>query len=136
MRQRRLYFGMMALAAGCAGRTATTPTGTNQAGVVVYQVTETSTELTIVGVDGKGQQIGSIDVKSGRFVMNDGFAEGRGEVDGRRLDIDVNGEKLHHESEGYTQLKLPLLRSASNPARYLTLNAFITDQRIAATLQR
>jgi len=91
------------------------------------QVTETSSELVLVGLQ-DGFEIGKVNVHSGRFILED---DGRS-VDGRQLQIAVAGDTVRHESEGYAQLTLPLPPVNASDE----FNAFLLDPRVRAALAR
>src|SRR6516162_3759225 len=111
------------------------PAGNEALGIAEFQVNETDSSLVIAGLDARESRTCSVEVKIGRFVMSDGFAEGREgperNVDGRRIDIECLGVKLHHESEGYSQLQLPF-----PPFReYLRMQVFLADAHVSPVLQ-
>jgi hypothetical protein len=110
------------------------PAGNETLGIAEFQVNETDSSLVIAGLDTRENRTCSVEVKIGRFVMSDGFAEGREgperNVDGRRIDIECLGVKLHHESEGYYQLQLPF-----PPFReYLPMQLFLADAHVSPVL--
>src|SRR6516165_6780274 len=111
------------------------PAGNEALGIAEFQVNETDSTLVIAGLDAQKNRVAQVELKIGRFVMSDGFAEGREgperNVDGRRIDIECLGVKLHHESEGYSQLQLPF-----PPFReYLPMQVFLADAHISPVLQ-
>src|SRR5262245_49982239 len=94
------------------GPTTREPAGNEALGIAEFQVNETDSSLVIAGFDAQKNPVAQVEVKIGRFVMSDAFAEDRTgvalHVEGRRIDIEVGGRKLNHESEGYGSLRIPL----------------------------
>jgi hypothetical protein len=123
-----------ALIVGCAAA----PTGSegNPAlGIAEFQSTHSATGLVIAGLDAAGDPIGRVEVKVGAFVMSDAFAEDRvgamRDVDGRRVDIEFRGVRLHHESEGHDPLRLPF----PPLAQYEEMQAFVADSHVLPLLE-
>jgi hypothetical protein len=110
--------------------------GRNSAlGIEEFRVSETDTSLVITGLDAQKNLVAQLEVKRGRFAMSPEYAEGRvGEatnVDGRQIDIECRGIKLHHESQGYAHLQLPL-----PPLReYSPMKTFVADPQVASVLE-
>src|SRR5215472_15292457 len=112
------------------------PAGNEALGIAEFQVNETDSSLVIAGLDAQKKRVAQVEVKIGRFVMSDAFAEDRTGaaivVEGRRIDIEVGARKLNHESAGYGSLRIPL-----PPMReYRPMAAFLTDPRVAQVLGR
>jgi hypothetical protein len=99
------------------------------------QTSDDGSTLRVAGVNARQERVAQVQVKAGRFVMAEEFAEGRvgdaRSVDGRQVDIDVRGIRLHHESEGYGTLSLPLPQQRE----YVSLRAFLADPRVQQILQ-
>jgi hypothetical protein len=95
---------------------------------MTLHVTETRTELAIVGVDRAGGELARLSVRTGRIVLED---DGR-IVDGRELDVVVDGETVRHQSERSQPVELPLIPDAGNPR----FNAFLLDRRVREALAR
>jgi len=70
-----------------------------------FAVRETSSSLQIVHRE-DGVELGRLDLSQGRFTMSE---DGR-VVTGRKMTINVGGHEITHESEGFTNLTLPLPR--------------------------
>ena len=114
------------IGAGCATQApAPQPTdAARQLGIDHYDVKYSATTLVIDGLDAKDSVIAEATLKLGRFTMEDD-----GEVvDGRQLDINVNGKSAHHESRGFHQLALPL------NGRTAKIRAFLQDPLVAKPL--
>jgi hypothetical protein len=123
-----------AAVAGCAS--APTESGGNEAlGIVEFQSNASGSGLVITGLDGLNNPVGRVEVTVGTFVMSDTFAEDRAgadrSVDGRRIDIEFRGLKLHHESEGRDPLRLPL----PPLAQYDEMKAFLADTHVLPLLE-
>jgi hypothetical protein len=89
-------------------------------------VTDTANTREIRGVDAMGATVGVATLRHGHFTMAD---DGR-EVDGLQMTVDVEGEVVTHESEGFDKLALPLFRHP----RQQNLNVFLADSRVASAL--
>jgi hypothetical protein len=89
-------------------------------------VTRTGNTLEVRGVGAMGATVAVATLQHGHFTMQD---DGR-EVDGLQMQVDVEGEVVTHESEGFGKLELPLFRHP----RQQHLNAFLSDGRVASAL--
>src|SRR5688572_22357299 len=92
-----------------AGCTTSDTTGPSEAarglGIDHYDVTETDTHVTVVGVGDDGAVRARVELEQGwiSLVLDDPR-----EVYGRRMLVEVWGDEIQHESEGVDQLSLPL----------------------------
>lgn len=91
-------------------------------GIVRFDVRSTPTRLEIDGLDADGQRVGHLALEIGTFALEE---DGR-TVYGRRMDVEVIGRAVHHESEGMVPLQLPLL--SADELR--DVNVFITDPHV------
>jgi hypothetical protein len=112
----------MITAIGCSN-TAREPT---PIGIAEVQVTTSSVAITIHGLDARGVRVASARATRGTFTMQE---DGR-TVDGRRLELDVLGQRATHESEGYRRLELPLFEEDRDAA----LSDFLRDPRVSIAL--
>lgn len=111
------------------------PGGNKALGIEEFRVSETDTSLVIAGLDEQKNLVAQLEVKRGRFEMSPESADGRvgkaTNVEGRQIDIECRGIKLHHESQGYAHLHLPL-----PPLReYASMKTFVADPHVASVLE-
>lgn len=109
-------------AAGCSGGAETTREQT------AYDVRESANQLSIVGRDGQGAEVATLELIVGRFTMQD---DGR-VVDGRQLHVRANGKEAVHESEGMRPLNLPVGHSTDSTA----IDQFLLEPVVKAALSR
>jgi hypothetical protein len=97
-------------------------------GMVRVEATETVFGVNVVGFDATGDQIASLSLKNGPFMMEE---FGR-EVIGRKLTVKVFDRDATHESEGFQALELPTFSQAHEAG----LNDFLLDPRVRPLLER
>src|SRR5262245_30557855 len=104
-------FVLCLVAAGC-NVVEPSPVGDSALGIASFEIHETSSHLAIVGVDAEQRLVATIDVERGPFELSESFAEDRAPAErfvvGRRMDIVYRDTTLHHESQGFDRLELPL----------------------------
>jgi hypothetical protein len=77
---KRVYGALLMVVAGCSGQGSTPE-------MKDVEITETATELNIVGRDAAKVEMGRLNLKLGRFTMT---VDDRGEVDGRQMTVEVS----------------------------------------------
>ena len=117
--------GMLALAGIAAACSGQAPTGNAALGITEFQVTETATALTIVGLDAQRTTVGELNLTLGAFVDDDYLPQ-----EGRTFTVNVQGKSATHKSAGYPQLELPLVKSGYGDG----INAFLQDPNVAPVL--
>jgi hypothetical protein len=75
-------------------------------GIESYSIHELDSTLTVVGVGSEGAIIARIELVNGELVF-DPDVDDRGRAIGRQLHVDVRGELMLHQSEGFDNLLLP-----------------------------
>jgi hypothetical protein len=133
-RMSRGWIGLLVMGAGCSatGPIAPLAPGNEALGIAEFRVDETADLTTIVGVDAAGYQVARLDLVHGRYVLaadtESPFA-GQ-EVDGRRMTMDVLGQKTKWETIGYS----PTLQMPAMPAAHWALGAFVADPHVKPIL--
>ena len=117
---------LLAVVGACATQsTGPQPTdAARQLGIDHYDVKYSATTMVIEGLDARDSVIAQASLKLGRFTMED---EGD-VVDGRQLDVNVQGKTAHHESRGFGVLALPLA------GRDAAIRTFLLDPLVAKPL--
>jgi hypothetical protein len=119
------YAGMVTLIlAGCSS---TPQTGNTALGITGFEVTQSDSELRIVGLDAKKAIVGEVHLTLGYVAVPDYGMEGQG----RSLTVDVRGIRAEHKSVGFDPLRLPLFKSGGEG-----LNAFLQDPSVAPLLAK
>src|SRR5262245_35210075 len=92
-----------AFATGCFGGSCTEVLAGNEAlGIAELRIIENAERTTILAFDSHEVQIGKLELVHGRFVSTDSTASYLGqEVDGRKLDVEFEGQGLQWETRGY-----------------------------------
>jgi len=116
------------------GGAARTLPGNEELGIAEFQLTESPTNTTLVGVDENGHEVARLDLVHGRFTLTGSFREDytTPDVDGRQLAIVVRGEKLHWETAGYE----PVRELPAPPESQWEINTFVMDPVVKLTLDR
>ena len=130
MLRTRMFRSLVLCAAGAlaACNAESSEPGNAALGIAEFQATESATELRILGLDAQRKPVAQLTLEKGTFTMD--LDDGRA-VDGRQLDVTVQGKRVRHQSEGSRALTLPLGRSASTE-----VGAFLLDPHVAAPLAR
>jgi hypothetical protein len=117
---------MLLLPVLCACSVNTGPTGNEALGITAFQVTESPTELHVVGVNRAGVEIASVRLTLGQVTVSEIDLSGYG----RTLTLKVNGKEARHVSVGQESLRLPLFKGKDGAA----FNAFLLDPHVAPVL--
>jgi hypothetical protein len=119
------YAGIVTLIlAGCSPAPQTNNTAL---GITGFEVTQSASELRIVGLDAKKAVIGEVHLTVGYVAVPDEGMEGQG----RSLTVDVRGRRAEHKSVGFYPLRLPLFKAEGEG-----LNAFLQDPSVAPLLAK
>lgn len=122
----------MALAVACSSEPneptvpgAEVSAAARELGIERFQIAETEAQLTIDGVNADDMIVASVELKVGRFVMQE---DDRGEVLGRQMSVTVGDDTAQHESSGLDGLTLP---AASLPRQ---IRGFVLDPQVSSRL--
>ncbi len=100
----------------------------DQLGIAEVEIHESSTVASIVGRDADGRVVATYEIQLGAFEMMPYFADGLAGVivPGRRITIDVRGQRSYSESADYPEMTEFLPSGA--------IGSFVQDPRVAAHL--
>lgn len=103
-------------------------------GVARLVVTDTAYETTVRGLDDHDAVIATMTLVHGQFELTGPFVEEYDTpvVDGRKLDVDVLGEKLSWQTAGYT----PTLHMPPHPPSAQGLYLFLNAPEVKTVLDR
>jgi hypothetical protein len=125
MKKKSFIVAGLFLAAGC---TRTEPAIGNRAlGITAFEVTESKTELRIVGLDANKAPLAEAHL----VLAHVSFPEEGLDGEGRRLSVRVNDHQIEHQSVGYETLHLPFIHGVDGAQ----LNTFLTDAHVAPVLK-
>jgi hypothetical protein len=126
----RARHASLLIALSCA--TATDP-GNPRLGIASFEIRETTDLTTVVGVAADRQVVARLELVHGRFLPKEDYGpEYAGEIDGRKLAVDVRGHRLEWETLGYTDTShMPAL-----PAELADVDAFLGDSHVRPLLDR
>jgi len=111
-----------------------TPSTSPRLGIADIRVTESRDRTTIVALDGQGLPVGRLVLIHGRFMPTEDYGpEYRSRpIDGRRLTVEVKGQRFGWETLGFTDtLHMPAL-----PNGLSSVAAFLADARVRPVLER
>lgn len=114
----------------CATDEAQVPAGNDALGIASFRTVEVADRTSVIGVDAAGAEVARVDVTHGIFTVSPRFADdfATPQIDGRRLEVNLRGEHLAWETEGYdANLSLPALERPS-------LATLIEDSHVAEVL--
>ena len=126
-------FGLVVVSgSGCVGK-APEPVGNATLGIADFQITETATATTVIGVDAQHQEVGRLELIHGWFMPTEDFGpqyNGR-MIDGRKLKVAINGLQLDWETLGYSDtLHMPAM-----PPSGRAVAEFVEDATVRPLLQ-
>lgn len=129
-----LVTGLVALTAGCAEPQTSTVTSTTALGISKLSVDENASVTTIVGVDAQGQEVARVELVHARFTLTPPFTEDyvTPEVDGRKLDISVQGQQMHWQTAGFE----PVLELPAPPNNEWAITMLLQEPIVHTTLAR
>jgi hypothetical protein len=119
---------------GCSARPAVEVAGNPALGIVKFEVEQTQFRSVVRGLSDSGEEVARLALVHGPFRLSRTFADGYDDpsVDGRKLEVNVLGQKLWWETAGYS----PTLHLPSHPAGHEALAAFLEDPHVKPILQR
>ena len=100
--------------------------------IAAVRAEETASRSSVVAFDAAGGEVGRLELIHGPFTLSEEFREESQalEVDGRKLDVSVLGDRLVWETAGYE----PVLQLPAHPAGHGKLAAFLDDPRVKPVL--
>jgi len=122
---RALIFVMVAAACSTQPDEGNVSEGARALGIASFEVSNTTTTLTIVGRDVIHRELARLDLAIGRVTIED---DDRGEVYGRNMTVKVLEQTVRHQSEGLMPLLLPLEHRSPK------VQAFLLDPQVSSVL--
>lgn len=106
----------------------------DELGIARFATTDTPLQTTVIGLSADGTEIGRLELIHGVFTLTGPFRDDydTATVDGRSLDVRVNGHAMHWEGAGYE----PLLAMPAIPSSEAMLADFVTDPHVKPVLDR
>lgn len=124
----------LASSAACTTNSPSTDVGVEELGIAHFSVSETPTATTIVGLDANNKEVARVELVHGPFALTGQFKEdypGVSEVDGRKLDVTLDGKHaLVWETAGYE----PTLHLPAHPPSAGPVAALLDAPEVAALL--
>ncbi len=136
------FVALSALGIGCADDTARKPTeiqstssdvGNDELGITRFVVEQGATQSSVTGFDAAGNIVGRMDLVHGAFTLTPPFDEGYTDpnIEGRKLDVTVNGELMRFQTWGFDALELP-----AHPPSARDFATFLSDPSVKPILDR
>lgn len=124
---------LVALLAGCAEQPAPSQ-GNAQLGIARFVQQDSAQKTVVIGLDDNGNEVGRLELTRGRFTLSPFYAQDHDtpDIDGRKLLVDVKGQNMTFETEGYG----PLMSLPAHPAEEWAIAAFTVDPHVKAVLDK
>lgn len=131
-----IKFGTLALLVGCTATEPDVSTGNAELGIAAFQIQDTTSKTTVIGLDAQQHEIARVDLVHGRFALTSIFKDdypGLDQVDGRKLDVSVGGQtQLVWETMGYE----PALHLPRHPDNAHDVAVLLADPHVKPILDR